>query len=82
MGSVALVLNPKTLHVSPQYHVVIDDDLLTVPAMKNKEVPACWKKLVAKSAELSADANYELAKLWSSITFGPDNEASVPNPMI
>ena len=27
-GNVALVLNPKTLHVSPQYHVVFDDDFL------------------------------------------------------
>ena len=28
-GSVALVLNPRTSLVSPQYHVVIDDDFLT-----------------------------------------------------
>ena len=25
-GSVALVLNPRTGHVSPQYHLVFDDD--------------------------------------------------------
>ena len=30
-GSVALVINPKTEHVSPQYHVVLDDDFTTVP---------------------------------------------------
>ncbi|KAL7463024.1 hypothetical protein ACHAXS_005996 [Conticribra weissflogii] len=30
-GSVALVLNPKTGLVSPQYHVVFDDDFTTVP---------------------------------------------------
>ena len=28
IGSVAMVLNPKTLHVSPQYHVVFDDIFL------------------------------------------------------
>lgn len=35
-GSVTLVLNPKTLHVSPQFHVVFDNNFLTVPAMRNK----------------------------------------------
>ena len=29
-GNVALVLNLKTGHVSPQYHVVFDDDFSTV----------------------------------------------------
>jgi hypothetical protein len=30
-GSVALVFNPKTGRVLPQYHVVFDDTFLTVP---------------------------------------------------
>ena len=30
-GSVALVLNPKTGLISPQFHVVFDDDFSTVP---------------------------------------------------
>ena len=30
-GSVALVLNPCTLHVSPQYHVVYYDNFTTIP---------------------------------------------------
>ena len=38
-GSVALVLNLKTLHVSPQYHVVFYDKFITVPYMKSGEVP-------------------------------------------
>lgn len=38
--------------------------------------------MVAKSSKLSAGANYESAKLWSSQTFGPDNEASAPTPTI
>jgi hypothetical protein len=29
-GSVALVLNPRTGHVSPQFHVVFDDHFTTV----------------------------------------------------
>jgi hypothetical protein len=30
-GSVELVYNPSTGHVSPQYHVVFDDDIAMVP---------------------------------------------------
>ena len=33
-GSVALVLNPETGHVSPQFHVVFDDEFSTVPFIR------------------------------------------------
>ena len=36
-GSVALVFNPTTGRVSPQFHVVFDDDFTTVPYMVIKE---------------------------------------------
>ncbi len=38
-GSVALVFNPRTGQVSPQYHIVFDDTLLTVPYMDTGMVP-------------------------------------------
>ena len=38
-GSVAMVLNPRTLHVSPQYHAVFDDNVSTVKSMVNGEIP-------------------------------------------
>ena len=38
-GSVALVWNPTTGHVSPQYHVVFDDDFTTVPYMASGTIP-------------------------------------------
>ena len=41
-GSVALVLNLRTGLVSPQYHVVIDDDFLTVPSLRAGTVPSNW----------------------------------------
>ena len=37
--SVALVWNPKTRGVSPQYHVVFDNDFSTVPFMEAGTVP-------------------------------------------
>jgi hypothetical protein len=36
---VALVLNPRTGHVSPQYHVVFDDLFTMVAYMKKSEAP-------------------------------------------
>ncbi len=44
-GSVALVFNPKTAKVSPQYHVVFDYDFTTVPYMEQGEVPPNWEDL-------------------------------------
>ena len=37
-GSIALVFNPKTAQVSPQYHVVFDDDFRIVPYLERGEV--------------------------------------------
>jgi hypothetical protein len=45
-GSVALVLNPCTGHVSPQFHVVFDDLYSTVSYMEKSEVPPNWANLV------------------------------------
>ena len=65
-GSVALVLNPKTLHVSPQFHAVFDDNFSTVPFMRNNEVPPNWKELVKNSSQLATDMNFDAAKMWYS----------------
>jgi hypothetical protein len=63
-GSVALVLNPRTGHVSPQFHVVYDDHFTTVPFMEKNEVPLHWAKLVENSCEKVTEEHYELAKTW------------------
>lgn len=48
-GSVALVLNPKTGLVSPQFHVVYDDTFSTVHHMRQLTVPPNWAQLVKGS---------------------------------
>ena len=45
-GIVALVLNPNTGLVSPQYHVVYDDQFSTVHHMQYLTVPPNWAQLV------------------------------------
>jgi hypothetical protein len=43
VGNIALVFNPKTAKVSPQYHVIFDDDFTTVPYMEQGKVPPNWE---------------------------------------
>ena len=50
-NSVALVLNPKTGHVSPQFHCVFDDHFTTVSRMSNVMVLSKWADLVERISE-------------------------------
>ena len=63
-GSVALVLNVTTGHISPQYHVALDDDFSTVPALRDGTSPTHWKELARDNSEKVTDASYDLAKIW------------------
>jgi hypothetical protein len=63
-GSVALVLNPWTGHLSPQFHVVFDDFFSMVPYMAKGEVPPHWASLVKTSQEKVTEEDYDLAKTW------------------
>ena len=67
-GSVALVLNPRTGHVSPQYHLVFDDDFTTVPYLSNNtenpDVPSHWQALCESSTECSTPEPYDLNETW------------------
>ena len=63
-GSVALVLNPKTGLVSPQFHVVFDDDFSTVPSLRSGSVPDNWHQLVRNSREKSTGGFHDVTKIW------------------
>ena len=69
---VALVLNPKTGMVSPQFHVVFDDDFTTVPHLRKVTVSPNLNKLVIGSRGKSNDEFFYLTKTW----FQPTNDES------
>jgi hypothetical protein len=50
--NVSLTLNPKTGHISPQFHVVYDDDFTTVPYLHTASNPPHWAALVNTSATI------------------------------
>jgi hypothetical protein len=65
-GLVALVLNPRTGHVLPQFHVLFDDLFTTVPYMNKNKIPPNWADLVKKSSGhlINKIHDVPVAKTW------------------
>lgn len=63
-------MNPKTGHVSPQYHVVFDDDFTTVPYLYSDHVPSNWAQPFGSFTERDTDEAYDLAAIWVSTPIG------------
>ena len=62
--SVALVWNPATGRVSPQYHVVFDYDFSSMPYMKSGTLPPNWEDLVEYSSEMATTKDVNLEDTW------------------
>ena len=65
--NVALVLNPRTLHVLPQFHVTLDEKCMTIPFLRLGDVPPKWSELVLKNTESITDAAFDSANTWMTI---------------
>ena len=63
-GSVYLVLNTRTGHIPPQYHVVFDNTLSTAENIRKGTIPVNWKKLLDEHSDISTQENFTLAKEW------------------
>jgi len=50
-GNVAMVLNLRTRHVSPQFHLVFDNTFSTVPYLDSLVAPPNWDNLVKNHVE-------------------------------
>ncbi len=66
MNSVALILNLNTGHVSPQYHVIYDDNFTTVDSLRLGTVPTKWPGLCSNSWDLVTDEAFTLASEWTT----------------
>ena len=65
-GNVALVWNPTTGQVRPQYHVVFDDDFTNVPYMEAGTLPPNWQELIKHSSEMATTEDVFNADTWLS----------------
>jgi hypothetical protein len=79
-GFVALVLNPFTGHISPQFHVVFDVLFSTVSYMEKSEVPPNWADLIENSGEKVMEEDYNLAKMWMFLEAEVGNIAMQDTP--
>ena len=59
-GSVSLVQNPSTGHVSTQFHVVFDDEFSTVPFMREGKIPPNFTYLVQHISQSGTPNNIYL----------------------
>ena len=66
LETVALVFNPRTLHVSPQYHVVFDDEFTTVPYLRSGTIPPEWTQLCKQSMPFATESDFDLATTWAN----------------
>jgi hypothetical protein len=48
-SNVPLVLNIKTVLVSPQFHMVYDDHYATMQSLVTNVLPASWKKIISRT---------------------------------
>ena len=77
-SSVALVLNPCTGHVSPQYHVAFDNYLSTVPHMRANTVPKNWSDLVNRRSECVTEEKIDPDETWFRQDLSANSVASEP----
>ena len=62
----ALVWNPTTGRVSPQYHLVFNDDFTTVLYMEAGTLPPNWQELIEHSSEMATSEDLFKADTWLS----------------
>ncbi len=74
-SNVALVLNPRTGHILPQFHVVFDDNFTTVEYIRKLTVPLHWAELVCSSAEIQIYSEHQVST-WQLL---PDIDKEVGN---
>ena len=71
-GSVALVLNPATGHVSPQFNVVFDYEFSKVPLMRDGKIPPNWTDLVQHISQSGSENNIDLKDTWFTLYLEKD----------
>ena len=55
-----MVLNTETGHLSPQFHVVFDDEFYTFPFMREGTISPNWAYLVQCISQSGAPENIDL----------------------
>ena len=60
-------MNPKTGLVSPQFHLVFDENFETIPHLRAGTVTDNWVELITNSREKSTEVFYDITKTWFDV---------------
>ena len=77
-GNVALVLNLKTGHCSPQFHVIFDDDFSTVSYLDSSTPPPNWHTPASNSRKCATAEQFRLATSWNTAPNLPTHTPAIP----
>ena len=68
-GSVALVMNLKTRYISPQFHIVFDNDFTTTTTRITNKLPDGWDNIFKKHCETTPEEfQFNIGKQWKTPT--------------
>jgi hypothetical protein len=87
-ANVPLILNPRTGHISLQFHVIFDDDFTTVPYLCMASIPPYWADLVHASSKLHVYTERQVDTWQSLPELIPENgdftseQIEVPNAVL
>jgi hypothetical protein len=87
-ANVALIFNPCTGHVSPQFHVIFDDDFTTVPYLCTATIPPYWADLICASSKFHVYTKRQVDTWQSLPELIPENgdftseQTEVPNTVL
>jgi hypothetical protein len=68
-SSIPLVLSTTTGLVSPQFHVVFDDNFSTTSCLKDNNPPSNWSTLLTTSCEKYIDENFDASPFYDDHWF-------------
>ncbi len=74
--NVAMVLNPYTGLVSPQYHIVFDDHFQTLSGLRGTEIPTSWKTLCKHNSTDSSATDKRFTLQSESVESGGDDSVA------
>jgi hypothetical protein len=87
-ANAALIFNPGTGHVSPQFHVIYDDDFTTVPYICTATIPPYRADLVCATSKLHVHTKKQVDTWQSLPEIIPENgdftskQTEVPNAVL
>jgi hypothetical protein len=80
--------SPYRTCVSPQFHVIFDDDFTTVPYLRTATIPPYWADLICASSKLHAYTERQVDTWQSLPELIPENgdfmseQTEIPNTLL